>query len=203
MIRFGTLLAALALVAGCSGAPASNEAAIANEAMGNETYVSPNLAGGSWDGVFGDAKASIDHFGRIGLRPGPYEKKGAEWRSDATPTALTDPSGKNVVMANFAATGTETALTKVEFSLTEPQMSNDQQARDAFERWVSQALGQLGVTGGDTAVKAIHGQKAMQGSLKGGANYTVKRATTPTERLLTVTFTPTVTIPDEKKPGAA
>ncbi len=202
MTNKGILLGALALVAGCSGVPAANEQAVANEVIANDTYVSPNLAG-SWDKLFGEPKASIDSFSRIGLRPGPYEKKGGEWRSDATPTPLTDPAGKDVVVANFAASGTETAITKVEFSLTEPQMSNDQQARDAFDKWVSQALSQLGVTGGDTAVKAIHGDKRMTGSLKGGADYVVARTTTAKERLLTVTFTPTETISDGKTSGTA
>lgn len=199
----GMLLSAAFVVTGCSGTPEANQQAAANDVIANESYVSPNLAGGSWNGVFADPAKSIDNFARIGLRPGPYTRKGAEWRSDALPTALTDPSGPHPVMANFVASGDEKALAKIEFSLTEPQLSNDQQARDAFDRWISQALGQLGVTGGDTAVKAIHGEARAAGSLKGGANYAVTRTTDSKARRVVVTFTPTDAISDEKAPGAA
>ncbi|WBH16136.1 hypothetical protein [Sphingomonas radiodurans] len=187
MIRTSIMLSAALAVAGCSGEPAANEQAAAPQT--SQTFASPNLAGGSWSGVFSDPKTSIDKFGRIGLRPGPYEKKGGEWRSEAVPTALTDPSATNPVMAHFTASGDEKALNKVEFRLVEPQMANDQQARDQFDAWMKQALSQLGVTGGDTAVKAIHGEKPLVGKLKAGADYAVVRTTTPTERRLTVTFT--------------
>ena len=187
MIRSGILLAALA-AAGCSGTPAGDETVLAN-AVGNDTFVSPNLAGGSWDGVWKDPAKSIENFRSIGLRPGPYEKKGDVWRSDAQPTPLTDPSSPDPVMAYFTATGEEKTIDTVAFTLVEPQMSNDQQARDAFDEWVAQALNQLGVTGADTAVKAIHGQKRLEGQLKGGADYKVTRATDGKERRLAVTFT--------------
>lgn len=192
-MKTGILLAGALAVAGCSGTPAGNETAIANALDGNVTdgdsFVSPNLADGSWEGVWKDPAKSIENFSRIGLRPGPYEKKGEVWRSDAEPTPLTDPSGDHVVTAYFAASGDEELLDKVAFTLVEPQLSNDQQARDQFEKWVTQALTQLGVTGGDTVVKAIHGEKRMEGKLKGGADYAVTRETNAKERRLTVTFT--------------
>ena len=179
------LLGTLAL-ASCSADPATNEQVATP--VTNQTYASPNLAGGSWSGVFAEPKAAIDKFSRIGLRPGPYEKKGAEWRSEAVPTAMTDPSSPNAVVAQFTATGGEQVLSKIAFTLVEPQMSNDQQARDQFDGWMKQALSQLGVTGGDTAVKAIHGEKPLIGKLKGGADYAIVRTTTPKERRLAVTF---------------
>ncbi len=200
MIRSSILLAALA-VAGCSGAPAGDQTALAN-VIGNDTFVSPNLAGGSWEGVWKDPQASIENFSRIGLRPGPYEKKGDVWRSDAQPTPLTDPSGDHVVTAYFTASGDEESLDKVEFTLVEPQLSNDQQARDQFEKWVTQALTQLGVTGGDTVVKAIHGEKRMGGKLKGGADYKVTRETNAKERRLAVTFTRATPILNGTDPAA-
>ena len=67
-MKAGILLAAATLaLAGCSGAPAGNDTA---EAAYNNSFVSPNLAGGTWQGVFDDPASSIDHFARIGLRPG-------------------------------------------------------------------------------------------------------------------------------------
>ena len=192
MIKLGILLSAALVVAGCSGAPVGNDTLASNAAGnegGNDSYVSPNLAGGTWNGVFGDPKTSIDNFSRIGLRPGPYQKKGAEWRSEAVPTAMSDPSGPHPVMAFFTAIGDEQTLNKIEFALVEPQMSNNQQARDQFDRWLKQALTQLGVSGGDTVIGSIHGEKRLTGKLKTGADYTVARTTTPKERRLVVTFT--------------
>lgn len=186
MIRAGILLLAALAAAGCSTEPAANEQAAAPVA--NESYVSPNLAGGSWSGVFADPKSALDKFGSIGLRPGPYEKKGAAWRSDAVPTAMTDPSSPSPVVAYFTASGDQKALKEIAFTLVEPQMSNEQQARDQFDAWMKQALAQLGVSGGDTAVKAIHGEKPLAGKLKDGADYAVVRTTTPKERRLAVTF---------------
>jgi hypothetical protein len=188
-MKAGVLLSAALVVAGCSPTPVGNDSAVVNETIGNHGFVSPNLAGGTWNGVFGDPKVSIDHFSRIGLRPGPYEKKGGEWRSEAVPTAMSDPSGPHPVMAYFTATGDERTLNKIEFALVEPQMSNDQQARDQFDTWLKQALTQLGVSGGDTAVGAIHGEKRLSGKLKTGADYAVARPTTAKERRLVVTFT--------------
>ena len=202
VIPSGMVLAAALALAGCSGTPAGNDAAVANEADGNDTFVSPNLAGGSWEGVWKDPQQSVEHFGRIGLRPGPYEKKGDVWRSDAQPTALTDPSSANPVMAYFAAEGDEQTLAKLVFTLVEPQLSNDQQARDQFEKWVTQALTQLGVTGGDTVVKAIHGEKRMEGKLKDGADYAVARETNAKERRLMVTFTRAAPILNGTDPAA-
>lgn len=192
MIRASILLLAACAAAGCSGAPGGNDqaAAVADDAVAaaNSSFVSPNLAGGSWAGVFADPQSSIDHFNRIGLRVGPYEKMGDSWRAEAVPTAMTDPSAPNLVQALFTAAGSENALQRVTFTLVEPIAANDQQARDQFDAWMTQALSQLGVPGGDTAVAAIHGQKRMTGALKGGAEYAVTRGTTPTERHVAVTF---------------
>ncbi|QNE30842.1 hypothetical protein F1C10_01895 [Sphingomonas sp. NBWT7] len=188
MIRAGILLSAALAAAGCSGAPGAGEQAATDKAAGKTAFVSPNLAGGTWSGVFANPQKSIDNFSRIGLRPGPYEQKGDEWRSDALPTALTDPSAPDPVMAHFSAAGDKGSLERVAFVLVEPARSNDQQARDQFDAWMKQALAQLGVTGGDTAIEAIHGRKRPTGSLKAGANYAVQRETTPRERRLTVTF---------------
>ena len=202
MIRLSILLAAVLAAAGCSGAPADEEAAVVNQA-GNDTYVSPNLAGGSWAGVWNDPRQTIDHFSRIGLRPGAYEKKGEVWRSDAQPTPMTDPSVPNPVMAYFTATGDEKMIESVSFTLVEPQMSNDQQARDQFERWMSQALNQLGVTGGESVVKAIHGEKRTRGKLKGAADYAVTRETDARERRLIVTFSRAAPILNGTDPTAS
>ena len=191
MIRTGILLLAACAAAGCGGAPGGNDqAAEAGNALAeaNSSFASANLAGGSWDGVFADPQASIDKFNRLGLRVGPYAQKGDVWRADAVPVAMTDPSAPNTVQALFTATGSEAALDRVTFTLVEPLAANDQQARDQFEAWMKQALSQLGVTGGDTAVAAIHGQKRLAGSLKGGADYAVTRETTPTDRRVAVTF---------------
>ena len=187
-MKSGILLAAATLaLAGCSGAPAGTDTA---EAAYNNSFVSPNLAGGTWQGVFDDPASSIDHFARIGLRPGAYEKVGGEWRSEAVPTAMTDPSAPNRVMAMFVAAGGEKKLSRVTFTLVEPLASNDQQARDQFDKWMSQALTQLGVAGGDQAVKAIHGEASATGKVPGGARYAVDREPTDKDRLLAVTFTP-------------
>lgn len=160
------------------------------------TYVGANLASGSWDKVWGDPAAMLTYLGRLGLRPGPYEQHGDRWRSEAEPTTLTDPSMPDVVKAYLTVSGTKDRLDTLVFRLVEPQMSNDQKARDAFDQWVKQPLDQLGVTGGDTVVQAIHGDKAARGLLRvtagsdrPGARYHVTRETTQKERRLTVTFT--------------
>lgn len=199
MIRHAIFLSAALTMAGCSGAPVANEqAATAPEAK--PSYTGANLAGGSWEGVWGDAARSIDHFGRIGLRPGAYQQTAGGWRSEATPTALADPSGPAPVMAYFVASGDAKTLDKVAFTLVEPAMSNDQQARDQFEQWMKRALTELGVTGGDTAAKAIHGEKRLTGKLKGGADYAVTRETNAKERRLAVTFTRAAPISGEAQP---
>jgi hypothetical protein len=188
VIRWGILVLAALAAVGCTGAPGANDFAANEQAPARGSYVSPNLAGGTWSGVFANPAKSIDNFSRIGLRPGPYEKVGDEWRSEATPTALTDPSFPQPVMARFTAVGDEDTLDRISFMMIEPASSNDQQARDQFDAWMKQALSQLGVTGGDTAVQAIHGRKPLKGSLKAGADYDVTRDTTATERRLAVTF---------------
>ena len=189
-MKAGILLAAATLaLAGCSGTPVGNETASV-DAVGNGSFVSPNLAGGPWQGVFDDPATSIDHFARIGLRPGAYEKVGSEWQSKAVPTAMTDPSAPDPVMATFVAAGDEKKLSRITFTLVEPLQSSDQQARDQFDKWMGQALTQLGVAGGDEAVKAIHGVARPEGKVPGGARYAVNRKTTDKDRLLAVTFTP-------------
>lgn len=189
MIRTGILLLAACAAAGCSGAPGGNDQTSANAAEpANGSFVSANLAGGSWNGVFADPQTSIDLFNRIGLRVGPYEKTGDGWQAEATPTAMTDPSAPNPAQALFTAAGSDEALQRVTFTLVEPLASDDQQARDQFDAWIKQALSQLGVSGGDVAVAAIHGQKPATGALNDGAHYAVTRETTPTARRVAVTF---------------
>ncbi|MBW6528860.1 hypothetical protein KZ813_18630 [Sphingomonas sp. RHCKR7] len=188
MSRAGTLLLAATLaVAGCSR-PAADQAP-ANDTAAVTEPSGPNLAGGSWDGVFTDPGVALDRFGRIGLRPGAYEKRGSVWRSEAAPTPMSDPQGKHPVMAYFTASGAADRLDRIEYRLAEPTAANDQLARDSFDKWVAQSLQQLGVAGGESAVAAIHGTKRAAGQLKGGADYAVTRTTTPKERLLAVTFT--------------
>lgn len=193
MIRSACLLLLVAAAsAGCSRPVAdegANNAVAAENATAEEAFHSPNLAGGSWNGVFTDPKVALDLFGRIGLRPGPYERQGDGWRSVATPTSMSDPSGAAPVVAHFTASGTERRIERIEYRLVEPTAANDQLARDAFDRWVSQSLVQLGVSGGDTVLAAIHGTRRAKGQLKDGADFAVIRTTNPKERLLTVTFT--------------
>ncbi|MBB3345594.1 hypothetical protein [Sphingomonas sp. BK069] len=188
MIRAGILLLAATLaVAGCSK-PAADQAP-ANDTASAAEPSGPNLAGGSWDGVFTDPGVALDRFGRIGLRPGAYEKRGSVWRSEAAPTPMSDPQGKHPVVAHFTASGAADRLETIEYRLVEPASANDQLARDSFDKWLAQSLQQLGVSGGDSALAAIHGTRRATGQLKGGADYAVTRTTTPKERLLAVTFT--------------
>lgn len=206
MIRRGLLLAACLAAAGAAGACArqgdGNSTAPAPTPSPSPSYTSPNLSGGSWEGVFADPKRVLPILGRLGLRPGPYEKKGDGWRSDAPPTPLTDPSAPDVVTAQFAATGGADRIDTIAFNLVEPAMSNDQRARDAFDKWIRQVLGDLGVTGADSAVAAIHGDKRMAGQLKGGADYRVTRTTTPKERRVAVTFTRSAAMAGQTNQGS-
>ena len=206
MRRLGFLSAALALAAcsqqGAGGNETTQAVTNAPAPEASPTWKSPNLAGGSWNGVFAEPAKVLEILGRIGLRPGPYEKVGGQWRSVATPTPLTDPSGPHPVVATFVASGDANRLDRIEYALHEPTLSSDQQARDQFDRWVKQSLEQLGVTGGETVVKAIHGTNARFGSLKGGADFKVERTTTPEERRLTVTFTRSAPTPGQTNQGS-
>jgi hypothetical protein len=203
-------LAIAITAAGCSPSGAGDDAranavagnAVAPAPTASATWDGPKLAGGSWAGVFTTPATAIDLFGRIGLRPGAYRQAGTTWESRAVPTPLTDPSARDVVVADFVASGTRARIDTLAFTLHEPAASNDQQARDQFEQWIAQALAQLGVTGGDTVTKAIHGQKPLSGQLKGGADYRVTRTTTPKERLTAVTFTRSASISGQTNQGS-
>jgi hypothetical protein len=207
-VRQGAVLLALAAAAcgqqsaGNAQAPANDVAAATPSPTPSASWTGPQLAGGSWDGLFAEPKAVLDIFARVGLRPGAYEKAGDRWRSVAIPTPMNDAFGPAPVMATFVASGDAKRIDRLEYGLIEPMRANDQQARDAFDKWLAGSLAQFGVTGGEAAVGAIHGTRAFIGHLRDGADYKVVRTTTDKDRRVTVIFTRSAPQPGQTNQGS-
>jgi hypothetical protein len=173
-------LACLVALAGC-GKPAPEQA----PKHASVKPLTPVIRGG-WATVFGDARGSLDLLGRLGFRPRPYEEKGGNYVSVATPTPMSDPSAKPANIANFTATGDAKTLNSIAFSL-DLVGGDETSAKTQFERWIAQAMSQLGVPGERQVAAAIKNEAPVAGDVA-GASYAVTRTPIDGGRRLVVTF---------------
>jgi hypothetical protein len=178
-MRIAAFAALLALV-GC-GKPAPEHAA-----RQQSVKPLPPVIKGGWATVFGDASGSLDLLGRLGFRPGPYERKSANYVSVATPTPMSDPSAKPVNVANLTATGDAEKLDSLAFSL-DLVGGDEKSAKSQFERWIAQAMSQLGVPGESQVIAAIKKETPAAGDVS-GASYAITRTPIDGGRRLMVTF---------------
>lgn len=185
-MRTAAVLVAVSLaLAGC-GKPGTDATTNTSAAPAKPGKLPPVIEGG-WATVFGDAKASLDLFARLGLRPGPYEAKDGRFVSTAVPTPLSDPSQKPAAVANFTASGDAKTLDTVEFAFD--SVGNDQtNAKSAFETWVGQAMSRLGVAGADIVLPAIQKETPVSGDVE-GAHVAVTKTEIEGGFRLVVTFT--------------
>lgn len=191
------LLPALAL-AGCHKAPHKPT----NEEMGvtNATTIVPT----GWASVFGEPKAAIDAFGRVGLRPGSWQQTGPEsYGSTSLPTLMSYTGAEHPNSSLFLLRGDASQVTSVIYRLDLTDPKNEEFAKEQFHQQLHLTLQKVGLPGEDAVSPAIDTEKPANGTID-GANYSVGTETltgAAKGRRITITFTrPQAEAPGTRKP---
>lgn len=198
------MIAAAALLSACGGSGAANEAAPGpnmNVASAEATTDQTILKGG-WATLFADPAATVDAFGRVGLRPGPYAPGDGGFVSKAIPTPLANVGTAEADIANVELRGPDAKrIDRVIFTLDLNGKHEEAVARRRFNDLIRQAFDQVGLPGREAVKPAIDAEKAVKGAVAGAA-WTVERVALPHSgaRRLIVIFTPAGATPASNQP---
>lgn len=198
-MRVPVLLGIAALLVACSdGQEQANNAAAAIPAP--EPTPTAIYQGG-WSDVFAAGPKGVDAFGRMGFRPGPYERSGDGYRSTGIRSILVDTTAPKPNASMIDIDGGEDRLGRVAFVLELSDPATAETAKQRFAASLEDALRGLGVAGGKEIQQPILTETPAAGTVTGAA-WKVERTPLPgaQARKLVVTFTaPAASAPDTRK----